>query len=125
MTTVTYKEITFSDDDVVNPNDYDAYHGMHTYLLHDHGFPLAIVHAQNLQDALDETVDQSDKLDQFEIFEKELQDYNKDQQETFASLGNAGKLFDIDNIDILELPHPKRLSYVETIREMIQAWSRT
>lgn len=73
-----YKEITFTDADVVNKDDfipkgeYNPYN-KRPFLLHDHGFTICIVFADTLQDALDEAVD-NDKLDAFQIDPKDPND---------------------------------------------------
>ena len=66
-----YKEIKFSDEDVVNPDDFipaGGYnpHKVRPFLLHDHGFVICVVFADCLQDALDEAVD-AGKLDRYQI----------------------------------------------------------
>jgi hypothetical protein len=66
-----YSKITFSDEDVVNKDDFipeGEYnpHKVHPWLIHDHGFTVCVVFAATLQDALDEAVD-SDKLDHLMI----------------------------------------------------------
>lgn len=102
-----YKGIKFSDDDVVNLDDciwkgeYNP-HNVRPWLLHDHGFILAIVFADCLQDALDEAVD-NDKLDSFQVTEEDLKDYDED---SLAHLGNAGEPFDLEGVGAFELPTP-------------------
>lgn len=109
-----YKEIQFSDADVVNPSDfipageYNPYN-VHGFLLHDAGFVLAIVFAESLQDALDEAAD-AGKLDTFLIDESEADEYRLESDEPdsrVAFLGNNGRPFDIEGIDCAELPNPK------------------
>ena len=104
----TYRNITFSDDDVVNPGDFIPVgdynpHGVRPFLLHDHGFTLAVVFASCLQDALDEAVD-AGKLDRFQVSDAELGDYPNEEGLTY--LGNAGEPFDIESLDVIELPNP-------------------
>jgi hypothetical protein len=110
----TYKEITFSEADVVNPDDFipsgsSNPHRVRPFLIHDHGFTLAVVFACCLQDALDIAVDEG-KLDGFQVSEAELSDYGP-EEEGIARLGNAGEPFDIEALDALELPNP-RFSFV-------------
>lgn len=106
----TYKEIKFTDADIVNPDDFISAgeynpHNVRPFLLHDHGFVLAVVFADGLQDALDIAVD-NDKLDSFQISPADLADYGQDG-ENASYLGNAGEPFDIQAIDYVELPVPK------------------
>lgn len=77
-----FREIKFTDDDVVNiddwipAGDYNP-HNVRPFLFHDHGFVLCVVFADGEQDALDEAAD-SGKLDSFKIdleSESEFEDY--------------------------------------------------
>jgi hypothetical protein len=104
-----YKELTFADADVVNADafipkgEYNP-HNVRPWLLHDHGFCLAIVFASCLQDALDEVAD-SGRLDPFQVTDpSDLA--NDEYMESVAYLGNASEPFDIASIDALELPNP-------------------
>src|SRR4051812_33842038 len=86
----TYHEISFSDADVVNIGDFipaDEFnpHKVRPFLLHDHGFVVAVVFASCLQDALDEAAD-AGKLDRFAVSEAEMKDYS---DESLTFLGNA------------------------------------
>jgi hypothetical protein len=106
----SYKEISFSDEDVANPDDFIPAGGYNPYkvrpfLLHDHGFVVAVVFASNLQEALDIAVDEN-KLDGFAVSEKELTDYGP-EEEGITRLGNAGEPFDIESLEVIELPNPK------------------
>lgn len=101
-------EITFSDADVIN---YDSFipegefnpHNVRPWLLHDHGFVLAIVFADCEQDAIDEAVDQG-KLDRYRISEADLADYK--DGEGISYLGNAGEPFDIDTLGMIAMQNP-------------------
>jgi len=71
-----FNEITFSDADVVNldnwiPAGESNPHNVRPWLFHDSGFVLCVVFADCLQDALDEAVDEG-KLDRFKIDVKSL-----------------------------------------------------
>ena len=110
---MTIQGVKFTDDDVVNPDDFASYltgtnpHNMHPFILHDHGFTICVVLASNLQDALDEAVD-NDKLDSFLINEEDYAAYGIDSDNpTCAFLGNAGEPFDVDFISVIELPMPE------------------
>lgn len=66
-----FREIKFTDADVVNLDEYIPAgdynpHNVRPWLLHDHGVVICVVFAQNLQDALDEAVDHG-KLDAYQI----------------------------------------------------------
>ena len=104
-----FNQITFTDSDVVNPDDFIAKgeynpHNVRPFLLHDHGFVLAVVFADCLQDALDIAVDEG-KLDAFQVSDKDMADYGPDE-EGISHLGNAGEPFDIEALDAVELPNP-------------------
>jgi hypothetical protein len=106
--TAKSNEITFSDADLVNPGDFipkGEYnpHGVRPWLLHDHGFALAVVFADCLQDAIDEAVD-AGKLDRYRVEPEDAADYPDDEGISF--LGNAGEPFDIEGLDAIELPNP-------------------
>jgi len=109
-----YKEIQFSDKDVVEKDDWipdGEYnpHNIRPWLFHDHGFVLGICFASCLRDAFDAMVD-NDKLDSFTVKEEDLKDYGKTQEEQdnrLAYLGNAGEPFDVECVSVEELPNPK------------------
>lgn len=111
-------EIKFSDTDVVNPEEYDFGDGK-VWLLHDHGFVVCVVFASNLQDALDEACNWN-KLDRYMIEESSntpgvqnqlpASDYptlGTENEDGITRLGNASEPFDIESLEVLELPNPK------------------
>ena len=133
-------EFTFDDSDVVNPDDFIPAgdynpHNIHPFLLHDHGFTVAVVFASNLQDALDTAVDE-DRMDRYLIDLKDdnqRSDYLTDDVTEMAAgfdancpeytdangkqswwrtepsfLGNASEPFDIESLGVVELPNPKK-----------------
>ena len=115
-----FNGVRFTDADVVNPRDYipaGEYnpHNVRPFLLHDHGFMLAVVFAQHLQDAIDEAVD-ADKLDRYLLNAEDPHhraDYGTtneagewDWNDSVSFFGNAGEPFDIDTLGALELPNP-------------------
>jgi hypothetical protein len=107
--TAEVQGIKFTDADIANPDDFipaGAYnpHKIHPFLLHDHGFTVAVVFASNLQDALDIAVDE-DKMDRYLIGEAELADYGEDG-DGIAYLGNAGEPFDIETLGVVEFDNP-------------------
>lgn len=111
-----FNEITFSDSDIVNADDWRAAgesHPSKTYLLSDHGFTLAVVFADCEQDAIDIACD-AGKLDRYEVTAEELADYgatDAEQSERLSYLGNNGKAHDIETLCIVELPSVKRLGF--------------
>ena len=115
-----FNQIKFSDDDVVNKDDFipaGEYnpHNVRPWLLHDHGFTVAVVFADCLQDALDIAADEN-KLDGFQVDEKDMADYGPDE-DGICRLGNAGEPFDIQTLDAIELPNPP-FSFVALINVM-------
>jgi hypothetical protein len=105
-------DFTFYDADVCNPDDaiwagdYNPYN-VRLWLIHDHGFVVAVSWASNLQDALDEAAD-SGKLDSFQVDEADAADYGGDiyNCDSLAYLGNAGEPFDIEALGYIEFAAP-------------------
>ena len=121
MTTTKYDEITFSDSDVVNPEDFVPsgevnVHGVHPFLFHDHGFVLAVVFASDLQDALDIAAD-DDRLDRY--FVGDVTDYGP-EGEGLDYLGLGGNPYDIEGMGVVELPNPP-FSFVALFRAAQEA----
>lgn len=119
-TTATYDGVTFSESDVLNLDDWIPIgesnpHHVRPFLLHDHGFPLCVVFAACLQDALDEAAD-GGKLDRYQVTEADLvEDYDADEN-GITRLGNAGEPFDVESLGVIELPNPPR-SFVAQFRD--------
>lgn len=111
MTTAEVHGIKFTDADVVNPDDFipaGEYNPWkkRPFVLHDHGFVIAVVFADSLQDALDIAVDE-DKMDRYLIDEADYGDYDVHGDEpTCAYLGNASEPFDIETLGVIELENP-------------------
>jgi hypothetical protein len=109
MNQAQFNQITFTDADVVNKDgfipagEYNP-HNVRPFLLHDHGFTVAVVFADSLQDALDEAAD-AGKLDSFQVADDDLADYGPDE-EGITRLGNASEPFDVEALDAVELPNP-------------------
>lgn len=134
--TATYCEISFTDDDVVNPEEYNQYnphYKIRPFLIYEYGATLAVVFAHNEGEAFDIAVDEG-KLDSFRIdpsnesdredymvkdavtpgFDEKCPEYvDKDGNKWWWKegrepdfLGNAGEPFDLDNVSIMELPNP-------------------
>ena len=105
----TTNQIKWSDEDVVNVRDFipaGEYnpHNVRPWLLHDHGFTIAVVFADCLQDAIDIAIDE-DKMDRFLIQESDMGDYT--DEEGISYLGNASEPFDIESLGFVELSNPK------------------
>ena len=109
MATAVYRLVQFTDSDVVNgdhfiPRGEFNPHNVRPWLLHDHGFTLAVVFADCLQDALDIAAD-AGALDRYQVTQEDQADYPDDEALTF--LGNACGPFDIDTLGVHELPIPQ------------------
>lgn len=107
--TCTIHGITFNDSDIVNANDFipdGEYnpHNVRPWLLHDHGFPVALAFASCLQDAIDEAAD-AGKLNRYRLDIMALSDYG-DEEEGVSRLGNTGEPFDIESLQFVELDNP-------------------
>lgn len=122
-------------DDFIPERAYNP-HNMRPWLLHDHGFCVCVVFAQSLQDALDESADAGKldpwKIDPTGADREDYMTNREDQaggqlvgqgandpdyidsegrkwwwrDELPQFLGNASEPFDIEGLDILELPNP-------------------
>ena len=116
-----FNGVTFSDDDIINPEDFIGKdetnpHNIRPFLFHDHGFTQAVVFAEDLQHALDQAAD-ARRLDQFRIEAFERGDYKEDDSR-IVYLGNSGEPHDIEGLDVIELPNP-RASWVAQFRTFI------
>ena len=72
-----FNNIRFSDADVVNPDEAPWFTGCanhRPWLMHEHGFAVAVVFAETLQDALDVAANEG-KLDGFKVGEESLAEY--------------------------------------------------
>lgn len=103
------QEVQWSDDDVVNPNEYTPEgeynpYNVRPWVLHDHGFVVAVVLADSLQDAIDIAVDE-DKMDRYLISPENMGDY--EDEEGISFLGNASEAFDIETLRYIELQNQK------------------
>lgn len=114
MVYAKHNQITFDDKDIVNMDEWipdGEYnpHNIRPWLLHDHGFSLAVVFASNLKDALDEAADHGN-LDSFKVSPQELHDDydNNEEHPSISYLGNASEMFDIETVESFELPNPKQ-----------------
>jgi hypothetical protein len=111
MAESNFRGIKFSDADVVEADSWVAAgecnpHNVRPWLLHDHGFVLAVVFADCLQDALDAAVD-AGKLDGLMLSAEDHAQYESDGWDV-AYLGNASEPFDIESLGVEELPNPPR-----------------
>jgi len=107
----TANGVKITDSDLINKDDFLLYmdgsnpHGVHPFVLHDHGFVICVVVAEHLQDALDEAFD-AGKLDHFAITEDDMKDYDEDSGGV-AFLGNASTACDIEGVSVEELSMPE------------------
>jgi hypothetical protein len=102
-------EFKFSDKDIINKDEFiptgeSNPHKIRPWLLHDHGFTVAVVFASCEQDVLDIACDEG-KLERYLISESEMKDYEDEEGITY--LGNAGEPHDIESLGMVELPNPK------------------
>lgn len=133
----TDKDVVNPDDFIPATNEaYKSHnpHHMRPWLIHDHGTAACVVFAQSQRDALDEAAN-AGKLDPWQIDpsdEDDRADYMTTNEEEVASkydvyapeyvdtdgvkwywnmeptlLGNAGEPFDIEGLEVVELPIPK------------------
>jgi hypothetical protein len=123
-------EIKFADSDVVNIDDYIPTgefnpHNVRPWLLHDHGFVVAVVFADCLQDAIDTAVDEwTDDTQTVGYMDRYLINMEDDSKtadwraygdtkediwncESISFLGNASEPFDIETLGAIELHNPK------------------
>ena len=98
----TVQNIKFCDNDVVNPDDYEA--GAKLFIFHEASYCIGVVIAEypsfHLQDALDMMADE-DKLDAYKLDTKDNVDYD-----ACTVLGNACESFDIESVEIVEAECP-------------------
>lgn len=111
-----YLEITFTAADILNEDEWipaGEYnpHNVCPYLLHDHGFPLAVVFADCLQDAIDIAADYG-KLERYKLYPEDVVEYENEGFD-IDYLGNKCEPFDIESLGAIELPNPKRLGFIE------------
>ena len=114
MTHSFHKQIKFTDNDIVNIDDWIpggdvSYSDVRPWLLHDHGFVLAVVFADCEQDAIDIACD-GGRLDHYAADQDEIADSEKailnGAPEYLSPIGNFCKLHDIESLGIEELPNP-------------------
>jgi hypothetical protein len=115
----SHNGVKFSDADVVNggnfipKGEYNP-HNVRPWLLHDHGFAVAVVFADCEGDAIDEAVD-GGKLDRFQLDPSNAShraDYGNgkdgdefDWNDSVSYHGNAGEPFDLESLGMMELPN--------------------
>ena len=121
--TATYQyqnfEYQITEDDIVGEDDFIPHgeynpNNIHPFILHDAGYVVAVVFAEHLQDALDIAVD-NNALDRWQVSESELKDYKTiavseegyPDYEGISYLGNASEPFDIEGLDVVEVPCSK------------------
>jgi hypothetical protein len=108
MATAKISEIQFSDDDVLNhedcifAGDYNPHH-VRGFLFHDHGFALAVVFAESLQEALDIAADHG-KLERFALSDEEADDYDEG---AINYVGNDCRPHDLESLQVQVFECPK------------------
>lgn len=121
--------MSYEADDVVNPDSFIPNgefnpHKVRPFLIHNEFGTLAIVYADNEQDALDEAAD-ADKLDSVQVDEEEY--FKADEEghsDEYANLGNAGQPFDLTYIGLIPLPNQQYgVPEVQT-DEMLQGYEK-
>lgn len=113
-TTYQHQNLVFSftDEDTVNLDDWipsGEYnpHRIRPWLIHDHGFTLGVVFAENVERAL-EILAYSGKIDGHLLDSPTEADWEQyEKQERYVSIGGAGELFDLDSVEVVELPNPR------------------
>jgi hypothetical protein len=111
--------MTYEPRDVVNPDDYIAKgdfnpHNVRPWLIHNEFGTLAIVYANNEQDALDEAVD-GGKMDSCMVSREDWEESQRNQDDDYAMLGNASEPFDLTYVGMVPLPNQQYgVSEVET-----------
>lgn len=91
-----YQEIKFTDEDVVNAQDFGHYALGGVYLIHDHGFTVAVVIAGDEEEALDIAADRG-KLSAFKV------SVDVADESCFQCRGD-GSFYDVGSLDIIQLP---------------------
>ncbi len=103
-------DLYFTDEDVVNLDDYVPQgesnpHDTRPWFLHDAGFCIGVVFADCLQDALDIAADEG-RLERFLLADEDWVDYDGPDDERVSYLGNHGHPYDIEALGVVELPNP-------------------
>lgn len=94
-------------DECVYQEDYNP-RNVRPWLLHSHGIAICVVFADCLQDALDEAADE-EKLEGFKMSEEEVdQTADDDDFDKHTHLGNDSAFYNIEELEVIELPIPKR-----------------
>lgn len=109
--------VVFSDDDVVNIEDFipeGDYNpqNVRPFILHDHGFTLAVVFASSYEEAIDIAIEE-EKLEKFKILPSI---YNKDDDCESYYVGSDGEFYDLECVSYIELKNPK-LSFCKLLME--------
>jgi hypothetical protein len=109
MSEAYYREIKFTDDDVINIDDavwLKQFNPQHVkpWLLHDHGFVLAVVFAETTDDAMDEAAN-AGRLNRYQIDGEAYRSMTDEEREALTYLGNGGAPYAIEGMAIIELPN--------------------
>ena len=106
----TTNSIHWTDADVINadyyaPDSNRAHPDSAPWLLHDHGFVVAVVFAENLQEALDTAAD-ADKLERYLLNNEDWVDYDGPEDDRVFYLGNNSLPYNIESLVAIELANP-------------------
>jgi hypothetical protein len=117
-----FQGIKFTEADIVEIDDWipeEEYnpHRVVPWLLHDHGFVVAVCFASCLQDAIDAAVDDG-KMERYLLSDEDIVDYDGGEDERISYLGNAGEPHDIETLEAIELPNPKPLGFCDAFDAM-------
>lgn len=105
---------SFCDSDVINRDEWSSEIGSDkklAYLLHDHGFTVAVVIAESFSEARDIAAD-AGKLDRWEVTDEDVGDYDGGYDDPgIECIGGNGKFFDVEGMTIVSFELP-RISFV-------------
>jgi len=114
---VLVDEVKLIDDDIVNVEDYSP--GNTLWIIHEEGFVVCAVIADNEQDALDIAVDE-DKMDAYLIYPDDYEGYGVYTDDSHGThLGNASEPFDIGYLGIISVKLPP-VSIVALLKHQVQ-----
>lgn len=110
MTETTWNRMKFSDEDIVNLDDWipeGEYnpHKVRPFLISGIYGVCAVVFADCVSSALDIAAD-GDKLRGYLVSDEDMAEKNEEEREGLAYLGNYGDPYNINDLVIVDLPNP-------------------
>lgn len=93
-------------DECIYQGDYNP-RNVRPWLIHAGGSAICVVFADCLNDALDEAADE-EKLKGFKIPDDVAANAPDEVYDTYTHLGNDSAPYNIDELEVIELPIPKR-----------------